>query len=163
MENEIWKQCGESKRCFYEISSKGNVKSISKVTKKEKILKPIHHIAGYLYININSKFILIHKLMAYTFIGPRPDGLEIDHIDRNKLNNQLDNLRYCTHSENNINRDCYRSDILETDPKERERILKAKSLNIKINCVCGSITTKANKSQHEKSKKHLSFIRTRNL
>jgi hypothetical protein len=153
MEEEIWKQCGESKICFYEVSNLGNVRSITKVNKKERFLKGSPDIGNYLRITIN-KSIFIHTLVITTFIGQKLKGLEIDHIDRNTQNNRLDNLRYCTHSENIRNRDYYRTDILEEDPKERHRIIN----NTKINCPCGSTTTTANKSRHEKSEKHKKYV-----
>ena len=45
----------------------------------------------------------IHKLVAEYFIGERPEGYEIDHIDGNYLNNRADNLRYVTRRENLLN------------------------------------------------------------
>ena len=46
----------------------------------------------------------VHELVALAFIGPRPVvtgvAYEIDHIDSDKTNNRLDNLRYITRSEN---------------------------------------------------------------
>jgi hypothetical protein len=48
-----------------------------------------------------------HILVAQAFIGERPDGYVIDHIDRNPLNNRLDNLRYVSPSQNNTNRTTY--------------------------------------------------------
>jgi hypothetical protein len=41
-----------------------------------------------------------HVLMMSTFVGPRPEGLVINHIDGNKHNNLLSNLEYCTNLEN---------------------------------------------------------------
>ena len=38
-------------------------------------------------------------------MGDPPDGMVIDHIDRNRLNNQKENLRFCTYSENAMNSD----------------------------------------------------------
>lgn len=42
----------------------------------------------------------IHRLVYETFIGEIPEGLEIDHIDNNKTNNKLSNLRLLTRAEN---------------------------------------------------------------
>lgn len=42
----------------------------------------------------------LQRKIGYFFIGPRPEGLVIDHIDGNHLNNRVDNLRYVTRSEN---------------------------------------------------------------
>lgn len=39
-------------------------------------------------------------MVARAFIGPRPDGMEINHKDCNFLNNALSNLEYCTPAEN---------------------------------------------------------------
>ena len=46
----------------------------------------------------------------------------MDHIDRNKLNNNLNNLRYISHAENMKNTDKYLSHITELDPKKRNCI-----------------------------------------
>ena len=45
-----------------------------------------------------------HCLIALAFLGERPEGLEIDHIDGNKGNNSPSNLRYVTGAENMDNR-----------------------------------------------------------
>lgn len=47
--------------------------------------------------------VLVHKLVAFTFIGERPEGYEIDHVNGNRLDNRAINLEYVTHEEN-INR-----------------------------------------------------------
>ena len=44
--------------------------------------------------------VYLHTLVAETFIGKRPDGMVIDHIDKNKLNNSIENLRYISNKEN---------------------------------------------------------------
>ena len=43
---------------------------------------------------------LVHHLVAFTFIGPRPEGLEIDHVNGDRTDNRADNLEYVTHEEN---------------------------------------------------------------
>lgn len=42
----------------------------------------------------------VHQLVAAAFIGPCPDGFEINHKDGNRQNNAPSNLEYVTHSEN---------------------------------------------------------------
>jgi len=55
---------------------------------------------GYLNYLIDGKHIYIHRLVALTFI-PNPENKEqVDHIDGNKANNCVDNLRWATRSEN---------------------------------------------------------------
>ena len=52
--------------------------------------------------NRKHQTIKVHKIVAHCFIGLRPDGLVIDHKDRNRGNNHEDNLHYVTVSDNNI-------------------------------------------------------------
>lgn len=44
-----------------------------------------------------------HVIIWILHNGPIPNGLEIDHKDRNPLNNKIENLRVCTHRDNNRN------------------------------------------------------------
>ena len=87
---EMWKQINED----YSISNYGNVKS------KNGLLKCVKHTTGYLYATINKKQCLVHRLVAKMFI-PNPDNLpQINHIDGNKLNNQVSNLEWCDAKQN---------------------------------------------------------------
>ena len=45
----------------------------------------------------------VHHLVAEAFLGPRPDGKDLDHIDGDRRNNRPDNLRYCSRRENQDN------------------------------------------------------------
>jgi hypothetical protein len=57
----------------------------------------------YLSVNNDGKLILAHRLAWYLFYGQWPEG-EIDHIDRDKHNNRISNLREAKHWENLQNR-----------------------------------------------------------
>ena len=46
---------------------------------------------------------ILHRTVYERHNGPIPDGMEIDHIDRNRLNNVPTNLRAVTHSQNRAN------------------------------------------------------------
>ena len=55
---------------------------------------------GYKRFSYNHHTYSIHRLVYETFNGPIPEGLKIDHIDGNRTNNALSNLRLVTQSEN---------------------------------------------------------------
>lgn len=59
---------------------------------------------GYLKcrLSVNGKSMLqsMHEIVAHAFIGARPNGLSLDHIDGNPSNNHHSNLRYVTQREN---------------------------------------------------------------
>lgn len=54
---------------------------------------------------------LYHNLVANAFLGERSLKNDTDHINRNKLDNRLDNLRYITHKENMKNQDRYKENV----------------------------------------------------
>lgn len=161
---EIWKEFEVTTLKTYYISNLGRVKTITKGNKKEKILKPDYS-NNYGRIRIgksNSKLKFVHHLVAYNFLGPRSEGLQIDHKDRNKLNNKANNLEYVTPFENNQNTDRYRSDILTTDPAERNKVFCKEYYEANremITCDCGSIIQKNSKVRHEITKKHLNWLK----
>lgn len=97
---EIWKDIKGYPN--YQISNQGRVWS----TYRQRCLKPYKNNSGYLAthliaINGKRKNELIHRLVALAFID-NPEGKpEVNHIDRNKENNNVENLEWVTHSENN--------------------------------------------------------------
>lgn len=62
----------------------------------------LHH-NGYKVVCINGKSYRVHRLIWIMFNGDIPNSIFVDHIDRNKLNNKIENLRLATNQENNRN------------------------------------------------------------
>ena len=95
---------------LYEINRNGDIKTIKRQGTDERLLKSCVGKIGYkvvgLYKNGKGKTSTIHRLLGKQYIE-NPNGYElIDHIDRNKLNNDLSNLRWVNYSINNENRTC---------------------------------------------------------
>lgn len=87
----------------YEVFEDGRVFS----HKKQIYLKPQNNGNGYLKVHLykDGKMhqLYLHRLVAETFI-PNPNNYKyIDHIDRNKTNNCINNLRWCSAKENTGN------------------------------------------------------------
>ena len=86
----------------YSVTSDGQVFNT-------KTGKRIQTKKDYLQVTLSkgkiNKTIYIHQLVARAFIGepPTPDRYCIDHIDRDRYNNNVENLRYVTHKENSSN------------------------------------------------------------
>ena len=88
-----------------------------------------------LYKDGKRKHFKLHRLLAETFI-PNPNDYKIvDHIDRDRLNNNLCNLRWTTSSENNFNR-TFRGGNISYEEKTRcEKVYKYHRLRWQINNV----------------------------
>ena len=88
----------------YLVSNFGNVKN----NKTNKIMKLKNHRQGYkqigLYKKRKQKFFLIHRLVGIAFLENPDNKPVIDHIDENKANNNVKNLRWSTSSDNGCNR-----------------------------------------------------------
>lgn len=58
---------------------------------------------GYIQVHINHKTYRAHRVIWEMLKGPIPEGYVIDHIDGNKCNNRINNLRLATPMQNNAN------------------------------------------------------------
>ena len=108
VENEEYRFVDGTERNMV-ISANGDVlkrypKSYRYGGRKEyyEYVHPKQNVAGYLQINVPIRNIttLVHRLVAEAFIDNPQGYTEIDHLNRNKLDNSVANLRWVTHSEN---------------------------------------------------------------
>ena len=110
---EIWKPIKDYEG-LYEVSNLGNIKSVKRKAKnrgkgkriiRERILKPsMDRPNGYYQIKLSKngklKTFKIHKLVIEHFLNKISKGLVVNHIDGNKLNNNINNLEICTQKDN---------------------------------------------------------------
>lgn len=115
MEEEIWKDIPNYEG-LYQASNFGRIRSLDreviqwnrfdniKAIYKGKILSIGINGRGYLNCTLTkngkSKTKLVHRLIAMTFLDDFNKNLTVDHIDCNKFNNKIDNLRMVTLKEN---------------------------------------------------------------
>ena len=86
----------------YEI----NINYPHQIRKKSngKILKETIMSCGYLKVSLNQRTLKKHRLIALQFI-PNPDNLPfIDHINHIRTDNRIENLRWCSHIQNDNNK-----------------------------------------------------------
>lgn len=96
---------------IYQVSNYGRVKSCPRIDsnghrRKERQLKLVVDDYGYLVVGLSKKgkprTVRVHKLVAESFIGDRPTKHVIHHIDSDKTNNRIENLKYVSYKENAV-------------------------------------------------------------
>ena len=111
MTKEIWRPVKSSPR-NYMVSNRGRVRSVDRTISdmmpygprirrvRGKILSPSVGTVGYPHLTIDGRSESVHRLVADAFI-PNPRGLpEVNHLDRNRANNMVENLEWTTPSGN---------------------------------------------------------------
>lgn len=128
MGTEEWKDI-EGYEGAYQVSRSGEVKGLPRRVYRrdgtkgamldERVLKGAMNSSGYLTVtlslNSKQKSSFIHRLVAEAFIENPNDFEQVNHKDRNKLNNHVENLEWVTPQENSAH-----GNSLESD-KERNR------------------------------------------
>lgn len=101
MKKEIWKYI-KGYEGLYQVSNFGRVKSIK--FGKERILKTFKNTRGYLQVNLckngKVKNYKVHRLVAEAFLDNTDNLPEVNHKDENKLNNNAENLEWCSAKHN---------------------------------------------------------------
>ena len=98
---EEWKQLVDYKN--YEVSSFGQVRN----KKTGRILKPCNN-GGYLYVGLSlngqTKSFSVHRLVASIYLDNLDNKPHVNHKDKNRSNNHISNLEWCSALENNIHK-----------------------------------------------------------
>jgi hypothetical protein len=98
----------------YEASSLGRVRGVDRVAVTRRGFSrnipgrvralSVNPKNGYLQVVLYRRELMrwttVHALITETFLGPRPDGMVVRHLDGMPLNCAIDNLTYGTHAEN---------------------------------------------------------------
>jgi hypothetical protein len=109
-DDEIWKDV-VGYEGLYQVSSFGNVKSLKrKGVVEDKILTPYKTRAGYfrasLCKDVETQGYLVSRLVGFAFLEPPTDGCDtIDHKNRIKTDNRVENLRWANRFTQSQNRD----------------------------------------------------------
>lgn len=108
--NETWKRFktspvgrSETRHRIWEVSTEGNVRWRYSDSDKWQGVSPSlsggHKDSRYLCLS-NNDYKYVHRIVAQSFIPNPYNYPTVDHINGNKLDNRVENLRWCTHKDN---------------------------------------------------------------
>lgn len=127
-ENEVWRDIEGYPG--YQVSNRGRVKSFKRYN-NGRMLYPCIGSKGYpfvrLYYSNGIKTVDVHRLVAYAFIPNQNGYPEVNHIDGDKTNNCVENLEWCTKSQN-----CKHRDILYPELRKGEMCGTSKLTNDQV-------------------------------
>lgn len=106
---EIWKDVSGYEG-LYQVSNLGNVKSLPRKGTKGGLIKPAIKRGGYYGValtkNGKTKWFRVSRLVLENFEpNPNSEDLIVDHINRDRLDNRLENLQWLTQTEN-VRKEC---------------------------------------------------------
>ena len=132
---EIWKDVNGYEG-LYKINNFGYIKSLKDCNyiSREKILKFSKNDRGYLsvrlYKNTKWKIFRVNRLVAINFLPNPKNKPQVNHKDGNKQNNNVNNLEWCTHSENQNH--AYSIGLKEGQKGEKSKNSKLTEQSVKI-------------------------------
>ena len=149
---EVWKDIINFEG-YYQVSNLGKIRSLDRTIKckrfgitynkfmKGRILKPAIEGSGYNYVNLKkegtTKNVKVHRMVAITFLNNVNNLLEVNHKDENKLNNNVNNLEWCTRSYNNTYGTKIERSVKNTDYSKRTKNTDYKKIARKTSKLVG--------------------------
>lgn len=150
--NEEWKDIPDYEG-LYQVSNLGRVRSCDRVVRdsfghnrfrRSRLLSPTIDRYGYYKLHLSKNnvrgYFTIHVLVAKAFIGDRPDGLQVNHINGVKTDNRPENLEYVSGSRNIVHAQdmglkpvgsrCWQAKLSEADVSNI-KLLISQGVNIK--------------------------------
>lgn len=95
---------------LYSVNRRGEIVSRPRPggnnsTMPSKVMKPFNNGTGYMQVNLTGrdgtrKKHYVHRIVFSSFVSDIPEGLEVDHINNNRADNALSNLRLLTRADN---------------------------------------------------------------
>ena len=77
--------------------------------RSDRFIKEFSYDTGYKYVYMNDKKKKVHRLIAEHYV-PNPENKpQVDHINRNRKDNRIENLRWVTHQENQENKGMFKT------------------------------------------------------
>lgn len=125
---------------FYEVSDKGRVRSKERkyadknsVVRKvrSKVLRPCSsdgYLRVVLIVNGKRNYKTVHSLVCRAFLGEKPAGLVIRHLDGDRTNNCLDNLAYGTHKQNINEREPFSESVSPLSESDVTEIIEMRNV-----------------------------------
>jgi len=148
IQQEIWKDILNYEG-LYKVSNKGNVLSLECVVihkngqrhiKNQRLLSKGINKRGYesvgLYKNGEVQYFKVHRLVAIAFIPNHNNYPQVNHINSDKIDNNVINLEWCTQKENNIHSRVFGNRDMVKD-KETARELGYKRKKIMLDTLTG--------------------------
>lgn len=155
MMKEVWKDI-EDYEGLYKISNLGRVSTTKRKGTNQDVISQHDDTHGYLQVQLFKdgvgKRFKVHRLLASAFI-PNPENKPtVDHIDRNRRNNNLENLRWATYNEQRSNQSSGEKEVIAikgtqeltfSSVSECARVIGSNSSNVTSCCkgrrksVCG--------------------------